>query len=224
MSYIVVCRSATSWIVSLSVASPNGTRRRRWSSNKARQADNTNNNTRRPTSTVFGSLSAAPLLLFLPCTRTTPRPASRLPPQTRWLILHQRKHTRTVYHAHSSPSYHSTVPGLSQDIYNLRRPLNTNVYYSCSQTEWDNLCRGTLVHDAKAKEKAIAALVKKSKAGKIHETCEGEQAQVRCTNCNRGGNGAGHPCYLPANSTVKTCAHCVYTNKSKCGMFSSLYV
>jgi hypothetical protein len=119
-------------------------------------------------------------------------------------------------------SIYRNIPGLSQEILNLRRPLTTNAYYSCTQQDWDNLCRQTLVPATKAK--ATAALVKRSKAGKIHETNEGEVAQVKCTACTKGGNGAGHPCYLSVTSTTRTCAHCGYTNKSKCGMYPSLAI
>ncbi|KAG9836893.1 hypothetical protein KCU98_g11158, partial [Aureobasidium melanogenum] len=108
----------------------------------------------------------------------------------------------------------SNIPGLSEEIRNLRRPLNTGAYYSCSQQEWDYLCRQTLVLVSKAK--ATTALTKKSRAGKIHETADGEAALTRCSACTKGNNGNGYDCYLSSNGTTKTCAHCAFSNKSKC--------
>ncbi|KAG9952960.1 hypothetical protein KCU85_g1547, partial [Aureobasidium melanogenum] len=108
----------------------------------------------------------------------------------------------------------SNIPGLSQEVRNLRRPLATNAYYSCSQQDWDALCRQTLV--PASRPRATAALVKKSRAGKIHETADGEAALARCSACTQGNNGNGYPCYLSSNGTTKSCAHCAYSNKSKC--------
>ncbi|KAG9681440.1 hypothetical protein KCU95_g8646, partial [Aureobasidium melanogenum] len=108
----------------------------------------------------------------------------------------------------------SNIPGLSQEVRNLRRPLSTNAYYSCSQQEWDALCRQTLVPASRAR--ATTALVKKSRAGKIHETADGEAALARCSACTQGNNGNGYPCYLSSNGTTKSCAHCAFSNKSKC--------
>ncbi|KAH0368122.1 hypothetical protein KCU65_g4100, partial [Aureobasidium melanogenum] len=108
----------------------------------------------------------------------------------------------------------ANIPGLSQEVHNLRRPLATNAYYSCSQQEWDALCRRTLVPASKAR--ATTALMKKSRAGKIHETADGEAALARCSACAQGNNGNGYPCYLSSNGTTKTCAHCAFSNKSKC--------
>ncbi|KAG9742124.1 hypothetical protein KCU73_g8745, partial [Aureobasidium melanogenum] len=108
----------------------------------------------------------------------------------------------------------SNIPGLDEEIRNLRRPLNNGAYYSCSQQDWDHLCRQTLVPVSKAK--ATTALMKKSKAGKIHETADGEAALRRCSACTKGNNGNGYDCYLSSNGTTKTCAHCAFSNKSKC--------
>ncbi|KAH0007645.1 hypothetical protein KCU78_g11660, partial [Aureobasidium melanogenum] len=108
----------------------------------------------------------------------------------------------------------SNIPGLSEEIRNLRRPLDTGAYYSCSQQEWDNLCRQTLVPASKTK--ATTALMKKRRAGKIHETADGEAALRRCSACTKGNNGNGYDCYLSSNGTTKTCAHCAFSNKSKC--------
>ncbi|KAG9958866.1 hypothetical protein KCU61_g7994, partial [Aureobasidium melanogenum] len=108
----------------------------------------------------------------------------------------------------------SNIPGLSEEIRSLRRPLNTDAYYSCSRQEWDNLCRQTLV--LASKTKATTVLMKKSRAGKIHETADGEAALRRCSACTKGNNGNGYDCYLSYNSTTKTCAHCAFSNKSKC--------
>jgi hypothetical protein len=117
---------------------------------------------------------------------------------------------------------HRNIPGLDEEIRNLRRPLNNGAYYSCSQQDWDHLCRQTLVPVSKAK--ATTALMKKSKAGKIHETADGEAALRRCSACTKGNNGNGYDCYLSSNGTTKTCAHCAFSNKSKCGMYPSLAI
>ncbi|KAG9654263.1 hypothetical protein KCU64_g7332, partial [Aureobasidium melanogenum] len=108
----------------------------------------------------------------------------------------------------------SNIPGLSEEIRSLRRPLNTDAYYSCSRQEWDNLCRQTLV--LASKTKATTVLMKKSRAGKIHETVDGEAALRRCSACTKGNNGNGYDCCLSSNGTTETCAHCAFNNKSKC--------
>ncbi|KAH0304046.1 hypothetical protein KCU71_g10400, partial [Aureobasidium melanogenum] len=88
------------------------------------------------------------------------------------------------------------IPGLSEEIRSLRRPLNTDAYYSCSQQEWDNLCRQTLV--LASKTKATTALMKKSRAGKIHETADGEAALRRCSAyAQRAPTGANNPIVPP---------------------------
>ncbi|KAH0286513.1 hypothetical protein M436DRAFT_65537 [Aureobasidium namibiae CBS 147.97] len=106
------------------------------------------------------------------------------------------------------------IPGLSEKIRSLRRPQATEVFYSCSQQEWDVLCQQTLVDRTRAA--ATRTLIKKSKAGVLHETAKGEPAQVKCSGCKPGTKSEGFPCYLKANSTAVTCGHCNYHKRSKC--------
>lgn len=108
------------------------------------------------------------------------------------------------------------TPGLSEKISALRRPQAIDVFYSCTQQEWDALCQKTLVDQTRAS--ATNKLVRLSQAAVRHETIKGEPALVKCTACSDFGG----PCYLKAHSTAKTCGYCTYNKKSKCSMYPSL--